>query len=74
VWHSKDNIQRRDRCFKLAKELNVEPIQVALSFVINQKFPSFPLIGPRNFFETESSLKTLDFTLSPEQVSWLDLN
>jgi aryl-alcohol dehydrogenase-like predicted oxidoreductase/predicted dehydrogenase len=73
VWHSKDNILRRDRCFKLAKELNVEPIQVALSFVINQKFPSFPLIGPRNFFETESSLKTLDFTLSSEQVAWLDL-
>ena len=73
VWHSEENLERRTRCFKLAKELNVEPIQVALSFVINQNFPSFPLIGPRNFFETESSVSSLDFNLDAKQVSWLDL-
>ena len=73
VWHSEENLERRSRCFKLAKELNVEPIQVALSFVINQNFPSFPLIGPRNFFETESSVSSLDFNLDSKQVSWLDL-
>ena len=73
VWHSEENLERRSRCFKLAKELNVEPIQVALSFVINQNFPSFPLIGPRNFFETESSVSSLDFNLDSKQLSWLDL-
>ena len=74
VWHSEENIERRSRCFKLAKELNVEPIQVALSFVINQNFPSFPLIGPRNFFETESSISSLTFNLDAKQVAWLDLS
>ena len=74
VWHSEENIERRSRCFKLAKELNVEPIQVALSFVINQNFPSFPLIGPRNFFETESSISSLTFSLDAKQVAWLDLS
>ena len=74
VWHSEENIERRSRCFKLAKELNVEPIQVALSFVINQNFPSFPLIGPRNFFETESSISSLNFNLDAKQVAWLDLS
>ena len=74
VWHSEENIERRTRCFKLAKELNVEPIQVALSFVINQNFPSFPLIGPRNFFETESSISSLTFNLDAKQVAWLDLS
>ncbi len=51
-----------------------EPIEVALAFVLSQSFPSFPLIGPRNFFETESSLKAFDINLSDEEVAWLDLN
>lgn len=73
VWHSEDNLQRRSRCFQLAKKMGVEPIQVALSFVMNQPFPSFPLIGPRNFFETESSMQSLLIELNSEQVNWLDL-
>ena len=74
VWGDKDNQERRSRCFALAKELGVEPIQVALAFVLNQPFPSFPLIGPRNFFETMSSLSAIEITLTNDQVMWLDLN
>jgi aryl-alcohol dehydrogenase-like predicted oxidoreductase len=73
VWGDKDNQERRSRCFALAKELGVEPIQVALAFVLNQPFPSFPLIGPRNFFETKSSLKALKINLTKEESDWLDL-
>jgi aryl-alcohol dehydrogenase-like predicted oxidoreductase/predicted dehydrogenase len=72
VWHSEENLERRKRCFALAIEIKAEPIQVALSFVIHQSFPSFPLIGPRNFFETESSLKALNLDISDDQIKWLD--
>ena len=74
VWGSKENIERRRRCFELASKKSVAPIQLALSFVLNQKFPSFPLIGPRNFFETESSLEAIKIDLTHEEVSWLNLN
>ena len=50
-----------------------QPIEIALAFVLNQTFPSFPLIGPRNFFETESSLKALNINLSDQEMKWLDL-
>ncbi|HIG50631.1 MAG TPA: aldo/keto reductase, partial [Gammaproteobacteria bacterium] len=50
-----------------------EPIELALAFVLNQDFPSFPLIGPRNFFETRSSLKALEINLSQDERDWLDL-
>ena len=73
VWLNKENLERRKRCFSLAKEKGVEPIQIALSFVLNQPFPSFPLIGPRNFFETESSIKALEVSLSEDEKDWLDL-
>ena len=73
VWGSEDNLERRSRCFELASKKSVDPIQMALAFVLNQEFPSFPLIGPRNFFETESSLEATKIELSLEETSWLNL-
>ena len=73
VWGSEENIERRKRCFELATAKSVDPIQMALAFVLNQEFPSFPLIGPRNFFETENSLQALKIDLSEKEISWLNL-
>ena len=73
VWGSEDNLERRSRCFELASKKSVDPIQMALAFVLNQEFPSFPLIGPRNFFETDSSLEATKIELSLEETSWLNL-
>lgn len=73
VWGSEENLERRSRCFDLASKKDVDPIQMALAFVLNQDFPSFPLIGPRNFFETESSLLATNIELSKEEVLWLNL-
>ena len=73
VWGSADNLERRKRCFDLAAEKDVDPIQMALAFVLNQDFPSFPLIGPRNFFETESSLQATQIEVSSKEISWLNL-
>ena len=73
VWGSTDNLERRKRCFDLAAEKDVDPIQMALAFVLNQDFPSFPLIGPRNFFETESSLQATQIEVSSKEISWLNL-
>ena len=73
VWFNQENIERRNRCFSLAKDKGVEAIELALAFVLNQEFPSHPLIGPRNFFETKSSLKALNIDLSAKERDWLDL-
>jgi aryl-alcohol dehydrogenase-like predicted oxidoreductase len=73
VWGSADNLERRKRCFDLAAKKDVDPIQMALAFVLNQDFPSFPLIGPRNFFETESSLQATQIEVSSKEISWLNL-
>jgi len=74
VWTSTENLERRKRCFDLADQKGFEPIEVALAFVLNQSFPTFPLIGPRNFFETESSLKSFNIELTKEELLWLDLD
>jgi aryl-alcohol dehydrogenase-like predicted oxidoreductase len=72
-WFSPDNFQRRERAIELAKKRNVEPINIALAYVLCQPFPTFPLIGPRQLSETRSSLKALDVQLTPQEVQWLNL-
>ena len=57
----------------MAKKKGFKPIEIALAYVLNQDFPSFPLIGPRNFFETESSIRALEINFSEEEIKWLDL-
>ena len=58
----------------MAKERGVLPINIALAYVLNQPFPTFPLIGPRAVVETRTSLPGLEIELTPEEVRWLNLD
>ncbi len=72
-WYAEDNFRRLERANELAKKRNVQPINIALAYVLNQPFPTFPLIGPRTLMETRSSLKALDVTLTAQELAWLNL-
>jgi predicted dehydrogenase/aryl-alcohol dehydrogenase-like predicted oxidoreductase len=72
-WLSDDNWQRRERVFELAKKKNVQPINIALAWVLNQPFPTFPLIGPRTLEELRTSLPALEIKLSNDEMKWLNL-
>ncbi len=72
-WFSEDNWNRRDRATELAAVHGVEPISVALAYVLKQPFPCFPLIGPRQLSETRSSLGALSINLSAGERDWLNL-
>jgi aryl-alcohol dehydrogenase-like predicted oxidoreductase len=41
--------------------------------VLNQPFPTFPLIGPRTADEIRSSLSALKIELSSDELKWLNL-
>jgi len=73
-WYSDNNFKRRNRAVKLAEKKGVQPIHIALAYVLAQKFPLFALIGPRLISETASSFEGLSVKLTPEEVSWLDLS
>ncbi|UVK43691.1 aldo/keto reductase [Mesorhizobium sp. AR07] len=72
VWYSEQNFGRRDRAIELAAQLGKSPIHIALAYVLNQPFPSIPLIGPRTLGELDDSLRALDIKLSPADLDWLD--
>jgi predicted dehydrogenase/aryl-alcohol dehydrogenase-like predicted oxidoreductase len=72
-WYSDDNFERKARAEQLAAKYGVEPINIALAYVLCQPFPVFSLIGPRTPGELRSSLKSLPLQLTPEELAWLDL-
>jgi aryl-alcohol dehydrogenase-like predicted oxidoreductase len=72
-WYAEDNFQRQARAIELAKKYKVEPITIALAYVLCQPFPSFALIGPRSLSETRTSLPALDIQLSEAELKWLNL-
>jgi 1-deoxyxylulose-5-phosphate synthase len=74
VYYSEGNWERLRRAEELGRELGYSPIQIALAWVLNQPdIPTFPLIGPRNLEELESSLQAAELELTPQQVAWLNL-
>ena len=73
TWYSDDNFQRQARAGELAKKYGVEPINIALAWVLCQPFPVFPLIGPRQVSETASCVKALAVRLTKAEMKYLDL-
>jgi predicted dehydrogenase/aryl-alcohol dehydrogenase-like predicted oxidoreductase len=72
-YYSDDNFERLRRAEELGSELGVPATAIALAFVLNQPFPTFPLIGPRSISETRSSMRGLGVELTEQQAAWLDL-
>lgn len=72
-WYGDDNFERLRRARELAAERGFEAVHVALAWVLTQPFPTFPVIGPRNLRELNSSMRGLDLELTPEELRWLDL-
>ncbi len=72
-WFSDHNIERRKRAVELAKRKHVQPINIALAYVLAQPFKTFPLIGPRFIWETRSSFQSLHVELSEADIAWLNL-
>jgi aryl-alcohol dehydrogenase-like predicted oxidoreductase len=73
AWFSDDNLERRRRAVELAETLGVEPVTIALAWVLRCGYPVVPIAGPRSLAELRTSLDALDVTLEDEQVRWLDL-
>ncbi len=72
VWHDELNLARRDRAIELAKKKGCQPIQIALSYVVNLEISAYPLVGPRNFFELDSCIDATNIELSTQDLRYLE--
>jgi len=72
-FYSEANFERKRRCYELAEQLAVKPMTVAAAYVLNQPFPTFPLIGPVAPWEMDESVEALKLKLDAAHRDWLDL-
>jgi aryl-alcohol dehydrogenase-like predicted oxidoreductase len=72
-WYSDENFERQRRAIELAEKRGVVPTSVALAYVLDQRFPLFPLFCPHTALELGTSLEALTIELSDEELKWLDL-
>ena len=73
VWHSETNLKRREVCFNIAAERSVEPIEIALAYVIQSSKIIFPLIGPRTINELNSSIFATSLNLTDAEIEKLTI-
>ena len=73
VYFSDDNWERLDRARMLAERLKSTANEVALAWLLAQRFPVQALIGPRSVQELRGSVGATELELSDEDVAWLDL-
>ena len=72
-FYSSDNIEKRKRTNELAKKYNCSPNDIALSWVINQKFSSYAIIGSKNINQLNFSINSINIKLTEEEKTWLNL-
>ena len=72
VYHSAENLRRRERVEAMAAAKGVTPTQLALAWFLNLPLNGFGLIGPRNVEQLEDNLKAIDIELTPAEMSILE--
>ena len=72
-FYSSDNIEKRKITEQLAKKYNCSSNDIALSWLIDQKFPSYAIIGPKNISQLRFSMNSLNIKLTEEEKNWLNL-
>ena len=73
VFYSEDNFERKDRANSLAKTKGISVYEIAIAYVINQKFPVVALVGAESPEEVITNTKAGSLTLSTEEINWLSL-
>jgi len=61
-----------DALFAVAEEVGKTPAQVALNWVLHRPGVTAPIIGVRTMEQLEDNLRTLGWSLTPEQTTALD--
>lgn len=72
MFFSDDNFIRLERAQSLAKKLGTTANNIALASILNHKFPSYAIVGPRNVEQIRASCASNAIELTDEQVKWLE--
>jgi predicted dehydrogenase/aryl-alcohol dehydrogenase-like predicted oxidoreductase len=72
AFRSDMNVTRRRRAQELAEKKGVDAVTIALRWVLQQPFPTFPLFGAQRLRELWIALRAFEFELTEEEHRWLE--
>jgi aryl-alcohol dehydrogenase-like predicted oxidoreductase len=72
VYCFDENWERLKRTRQLAAEKKASPARIALAYVLNQPFDVYALTGGSNEAEIVDNVETAGFSLTAEEVAWLE--
>ena len=72
VYHSQKNFEKLARARELALKRGVDPVQIALAWVLNQRATTVALVGPNSVKELHVAVGGVDITLNSEEMAFLD--
>jgi aryl-alcohol dehydrogenase-like predicted oxidoreductase len=72
VYHSKKNFEKLARARELAFKRRVEPVQIALAWVLNQRATTVALVGPNSVKELQIAVGGVDITLNSDEMAFLE--
>jgi aryl-alcohol dehydrogenase-like predicted oxidoreductase len=73
VYYSDANWERYRRAQELAASKGATAPQIALAYVLHQRFPTCGIVGSRNVAELRANYEATQLRLAPEESDWLDL-
>jgi len=71
VYHSSENFLKLERARELSRQHKVEPVQIALGWVLSQRASTVALVGPNSVDELLVALGGADVALSVQEMHWL---
>ena len=66
------NFQRLERAQQLGQEKGLSASQIALAYILNQPLNLFALVGCVTAAEYAENAATLELSLTPEELAWLE--
>ena len=73
IYYSERNFERKKRVQRVAGQKGVTPVQLALSWVLNQEKGVCPVVGVRSTDELDELAAVISLRLTPEESAWLNL-
>jgi aryl-alcohol dehydrogenase-like predicted oxidoreductase len=70
---SEENAERRKRAEHLAEKYDVSANNIAMAWVLKQRFTSLALVGPRTIEEINSTVPACGVALTIDEIGWLNL-
>lgn len=71
TYFCEENFAKLARVKELAQKKEVEPIHIALAYVLNQTIPMICAIGPRKESELRALVQATKLELSNDELDWL---